>query len=68
MEKVGEGKIQDPEFFKFVLYTEMAMEMGMVTEEEEKLDWQPCQICIQILFLKIALLQTECLCPPKFIC
>ena len=33
MEKVGEGKIQDPEFFKFVLYTEMAMEMGMVTEE-----------------------------------
>lgn len=33
MEKIGEGQIQDLEFFEFVLYTEMAGKMRMVIEE-----------------------------------
>lgn len=33
MEKVGEGQMEDPEFFEFVLYTEMAVKMRRVTEE-----------------------------------
>lgn len=33
VEKVGEGQMEDPEFFEFVLYTEMAVKMRRVTEE-----------------------------------
>lgn len=33
MEKVGEGQIQDPEFFEFGLYKEMAVKMTRVIEE-----------------------------------